>query len=172
MFDFAKMAYCSPKWNSFMNSTGELERRAVCSVNEDAIAAQIELAQRYRGGYQPKKTSAAGSSTKIRYVTTRLPCDYSPPEKEIIPNQSMADYWAKFSSVTKVMLLAKNGYAAAQIELHRLYLDKGDEHDMINLFRDNFIIGIIENNKDIGIWWEPPNIIIEPPSEFVLDTTF
>ncbi|MCS5589241.1 MAG: hypothetical protein NZ824_04665 [Candidatus Thioglobus sp.] len=146
----------------------------MCSLSEDAIAAQIELAQRYRDGYQPKRVTIyySESGIPIAIGPPIYPCGRPEPEKEITPNQSMADYWTKFTSVTKVMLLAKNGDADAQIELHRLYLGKGDEHDMINLFRDNFIIGIIENDKDIGIWWEPPNIIIKPPYEFVLDTTF
>jgi hypothetical protein len=136
------------------NSTEKLEGRAVYSVSEDAIDAQIELAQRYRDGYQPTLPAPWYGGNGLVVTRTSHPCDFSSPEREIYSDQSMADYWAKFTSVTKIILLAKNGDVDARLELRRLYLNRGDEHDMINLFSVNPIIGVIEKHKSL---WRSPS---------------
>ena len=152
--------YCKG-WFFVPNTTGELERRAVCSVSEDAVAAQIELAQRYRGGYQPKKTVTTYSEDGIAISRTLDPCGRITPERVIYPNQSMADYWTKFSSVTKVVLLAQIGDADAQLEVRHFYLDRGEEYNMISLFRVNPVVGIIEKGEDL---WHLPHSF-PPPVE-------
>jgi len=135
--DFSKeITYCSGGW---LNSTGELKKRAVCSVSKDAIAAQIELAQRYRDGYQPKGESDYvlwnGIMRQVTVSSSLYLCGEPDPEKDITPNQSMADYWTKFSSVTQVVLLARNGDADSQLKLGHFYLDGDEAGNMIDQFQ-------------------------------------
>ena len=132
--------YCFPGGYLKSNSTGVLERKAVCSVSETAIDAQIELAQRYRNGYYLKPESKPKSHNSFfNSFFNYSPCPdlfKQEPEEEIYKNQIMADYWDKFASITKTILMAKNGDKYEQLRLAKIYLDNGKEFEMIDLFRE------------------------------------
>ncbi|MCS5623745.1 MAG: hypothetical protein NZ735_07295 [Candidatus Marinimicrobia bacterium] len=131
-------SYCFPDRSGvFPNSTGKLERRAVCSVSEDAIAAQAELAQRYRSGYYPKSKELLIEAIIPMKSLGCCPCPSPKVAEEIAihPNPYMADYWDKFSYITKTVLLAQNGDKNEQLRLARIYLDNEEEYQMVNSIR-------------------------------------
>ena len=131
--------YCHPNCATGLpNSTGRLEIRAVCSISKDAINAQNELAQRYRNGFIAKESTSWSSN-------------WPDPEQSISPDQSVADYWTRFASVTQVVLLARNGDADAQLKLGHFYLDGGEAGNMIDQF---------QYSSDLSRKFREPNPII------------